>query len=135
MISRSEEETFQIGRKLAESATLPAHILLYGDLGAGKTALTRGIAAGFGLKDVDDVTSPTFTLINEYRGRIKIYHIDLYRIETGRLDGLGLDEIFEDPEAAVVIEWAERLGDFPAPGAVKVFLHYVDEVSRSIEIQ
>jgi tRNA threonylcarbamoyladenosine biosynthesis protein TsaE len=135
VISRSEDETFWIGRKLAESSSLPAHILLYGDLGAGKTALARGIAAGFGLNEVDDVTSPTFTLINEYRGRVKIYHIDLYRIEAGRLDGLGLDEIFEDPAAAVIIEWAERLGDFPTPGAVKVFLHYVDEVSRSIEIQ
>ena len=93
------------------------------------------MAAGFGLKDVEDVASPTFTLINEYRGRVKIYHIDLYRIETGRLDGLGLDEIFEDPNAAIIIEWAERLGDFPTPGAVKVFLEYVDEGSRRIEIQ
>jgi tRNA threonylcarbamoyladenosine biosynthesis protein TsaE len=135
VISRSEEETFRIGRELAESTALPAHILLFGDLGAGKTAMTRGIAAGFGLQDVGDVASPTFTLINEYRGRVKIYHIDLYRIETGRLDGLGLDEIFEDPNAAVVIEWAERLGDFPTPGAVKVFLDYVDEGSRRIEIK
>jgi tRNA threonylcarbamoyladenosine biosynthesis protein TsaE len=84
--------------------------------------------------DVDDVASPTFTLINEYRGRVKIYHIDLYRIEAGCLDGLGLDEIFEASNAAVVIEWAERLGDFPTPGAVKVFLEYVDEGSRRIEV-
>lgn len=135
MISKSESETFQFGRTLAESTPLPAHILLYGDLGAGKTALARGIAAGFGLEDVDDVSSPTFTLINEYRGRVRIYHIDLYRIETGRLEGLGLDEIFEDENAAVIIEWAERLGDFPAPGAVQVFLEYVDETSRKIEVR
>jgi len=135
VISTSEAETFRIGKELAESMSLPAHILLYGDLGAGKTALTRGIAAGFGLEDVDDVASPTFTLINEYRGRVKIYHIDLYRIETGSLDGLGLDEIFEDSNAAVVIEWADRLGDFPTPGAVRVFLEYVDEGSRSIDIK
>jgi len=135
VISTSETQTFQIGKELAGSMPLPAHILLYGDLGAGKTALTRGLAAGFGLEDVDEVASPTFTLINEYRGRVKIYHIDLYRIETGCLDGLGLDEIFEDPNAAVVIEWAERLGDFPAPGAVQVFLEYLDEGSRSIEIK
>jgi tRNA threonylcarbamoyladenosine biosynthesis protein TsaE len=134
VISTSEAETFRIGRELAESMSLPAHILLYGDLGAGKTALARGIAAGFGLVDVDDVASPTFTLINEYRGRVKIYHIDLYRIEAGCLDGLGLDEIFEASNAAVVIEWAERLGDFPTPGAVKVFLEYVDEGSRRIEV-
>ena len=135
MISKSEAETFRIGKELAEAMNLPAHILLYGDLGAGKTALTRGLAAGFGLEDVEEVTSPTFTLINEYRGRIKIYHIDLYRIETGQLDGLGLDEIFEDPHAAVIIEWAERLGDFPAPGAVQVFLEYVDDASRKIEVK
>jgi tRNA threonylcarbamoyladenosine biosynthesis protein TsaE len=135
VISKSEEETFRIGRELAESLNLPAHILLFGDLGAGKTALTRGIATGFGLKDPDDVSSPTFTLINEYRGRAKIYHIDLYRIETGHLDGLGLDEIFENPNAAVIVEWAERLGAFPTPGAVQVFLEYVDEGSRKIDVR
>jgi len=135
VISTSEAETFRIGRELAESMRLPAHILLYGDLGAGKTALTRGIAAGFGLEDIDEVASPTFTLINEYRGRARIYHIDLYRIESGSLNGLGLDEIFEDPNSAVVVEWAERLGDFPTPGAVQVFLEYVDENSREIEIK
>ena len=135
MISTSEGETFRVGHDLAESLKLPAHILLYGDLGAGKTALARGLAAGFGLESTDDVSSPTFTLINEYRGRVKIYHIDLYRIETGRLEGLGLDEIFDDPNAAVIIEWAERLGDFQTPGAVQVFLEYVDEGSRRIEIK
>lgn len=135
MISTSEAETFRLGRELAESMPLPAHILLYGDLGAGKTAFARGLAAGFGLEESEEVSSPTFTLINEYRGRVKIYHIDLYRIDTGRLEGLGLDEIFENPNAAVIVEWAERLGDFPTPGAVRVFLEYVDEGSRKIEIK
>jgi tRNA threonylcarbamoyladenosine biosynthesis protein TsaE len=115
--------------------SFPAHVLLYGDLGAGKTAFARGLAAGFGLEDVDDVSSPTFTLINEYRGRVKIYHIDLYRIETGRLEGLGLDEIFDEPKSAVIVEWAERLGGFQTPGAVQVFLEYVDDNSRRIEIK
>jgi len=142
MISTSEAETFRVGRELAESMTPPAHILLYGDLGAGKTAFARGLAAGFGLLDSEEVSSPTFTLINVYGGAsgedragVKIYHIDLYRIETGKLEGLGLDEIFDDPNAAVIVEWAERLGDFPAPGAVQVFLEYVDEGSRRIEIK
>jgi tRNA threonylcarbamoyladenosine biosynthesis protein TsaE len=138
VISTSETETFRAGRELAESMPLPAHILLYGDLGAGKTSFSRGLAAGFGLQQVEEVTSPTFTLVNEYSeyaGRVKIYHIDLYRIEAGRLDGLGLDEIFDNPNAAVIVEWAERLGSFQTPGAVKVFLEYVDEGSRKIEIK
>lgn len=135
IISKSESETFRIGRELAESMPLPAHILLYGDLGAGKTSFTRGLSAGFGLQEIDEVASPTFTLINEYSGRAKIFHIDLYRIEDGRLDGLGLDEIFEYPNAAVIVEWAERLGNFQTPGATKVFLEYVDEGSRKIDIQ
>ena len=135
MISKSEAETFQAGRELAESMPLPAHVLLYGDLGAGKTSFTRGLAAGFGLQQFDDVSSPTYTLINEYAGRAKIYHIDLYRIDTGRLEGLGLDEIFDNPNAAVIVEWAERLGNFQTPGATKVFLDYVDEGSRRIEIR
>jgi tRNA threonylcarbamoyladenosine biosynthesis protein TsaE len=134
LLSHSEEETFEIGKRLAESLKLPAHILLYGDLGAGKTALTRGIAAGFGLTDTSQVSSPTFTLINQYRGSIDIFHIDLYRIDTGRLDGLGLDEIFDHATAGVIVEWAERLGDFPTPGAVKVFLNYVDDQTRRIVI-
>lgn len=135
IISKSENETFQAGRELAESLPLPAHILLYGDLGAGKTSFTRGLASGFGLQQIDEVASPTFTLINEYAGRAKIYHIDLYRIDTGGLEGLGLDEIFDNPNAAVIVEWAERLGGFETPGAVQVFLEYVDEGSRRIEIR
>ena len=135
MISTSEDETFKVGQELAASMVLPSHILLYGDLGAGKTAFARGLAAGFGLDDPDEVSSPTFTLINQYHGRVKIYHIDLYRIETGRLEGLGLDEIFDDPNAAVIVEWAERLGRFETPGAKHVFLEYVDERSRRIEFK
>jgi tRNA threonylcarbamoyladenosine biosynthesis protein TsaE len=135
VISRSEEETFRIARDIAESAPLPAHILLYGDLGAGKTTFTRGLAAGFGIETIDDVSSPTFTLINQYRGRIKIFHIDLYRVESGQLDGLGLEDIFDDSRAAVIVEWAERLGDFPTSGATRVFLKYIDESTRSIDVQ
>src|ERR1043165_6965385 len=134
MLSISEEDTFEFARNLAQSLSLPAHILLYGDLGAGKTLFTKGLAAGFGVSDVDEVSSPTFTLINQYSGRVKIYHIDLYRIETGALDGLGLEEIFDEPDSAVIIEWAERLGALEAPGAGRVFLSYVDNHSRKIDL-
>jgi tRNA threonylcarbamoyladenosine biosynthesis protein TsaE len=135
MISSSPEASFETARRLAESMKLPAHVLLYGDLGAGKTTFTRGLAAGFGVERIDDVSSPTFTLINEYRGRVRIYHIDLYRVEAGGLQGLGLEDIFDDPNAAVIVEWAERLGNFETPGATRVYLEYVDESSRKIEIR
>jgi tRNA threonylcarbamoyladenosine biosynthesis protein TsaE len=134
MLSTSEQETYTFAKQLAESLQTPAHILLHGDLGAGKTVFAKGLADGFGIADPDEVSSPTFTLINQYAGRVKIYHIDLYRIETGALDGLGLDEIFDDANAAVIVEWAERLGSFPTAGAVRVFLSYVDDRSRKIDV-
>jgi tRNA threonylcarbamoyladenosine biosynthesis protein TsaE len=134
MISTSEQQTFQAAKQLAESLQIPVHILLYGELGAGKTLFTKGLAEGFGVQDVDEVSSPTFTLVNRYPGRVRIYHVDLYRIETGALDGLGLDEILDDPNAVVVIEWAERLGGFSVPGAIRVFLSYVDDHSRKIDV-
>jgi len=133
-VSSSVEETYDFAKELASRLQTPAHILLYGDLGAGKTLFAKGLAEGFGVEDGGDVSSPTFTLINQYSGRVKVYHIDLYRIETGALDGLGLEEIFDDPNAVVIVEWAERLGPFATPGAVRVFLSYVDEHSRRIEI-
>src|SRR5438477_10989083 len=134
MISQSEEQTFAAAQDLAHKLRTPAHILLYGELGAGKTLFAKGLADGFGVADVDEVSSPTFTLINEYSGPIKVYHIDLYRIETGAIGGLGLEEIFDDPNAAIIVEWAERLGPFATPGAVRVFLSHVDDHSRKIDV-
>lgn len=134
MISTSEQQTYSFARDLAKSLSLPAHILLYGELGAGKTLFAKGLSDGFGVKDVDEVSSPTFTLINQYSGRVKIYHIDLYRIETGAVDALGLEEIFDQPDVAVIVEWADRLGSFKTPGAIRVFLSYVDDHSRKIEV-
>jgi len=137
MISQSEEQTYAAAKELARSLKIPAHILLYGDLGAGKTVFAKGLADGLGITDVDEVSSPTFTLVNQYSGRVRIYHIDLYRIETGApdaLDGLGLEEIFDDSNAAVIAEWAERLGKFETPGAIRVFISYVDDHSRKINI-
>ena len=134
VLSNSEAETFASAKALAESLQLPAHVLLYGELGAGKTAFTRGLCAGFGIDDPEEVASPTFTLINQYHGRNPIYHIDLYRIEAGAVDSLGLDDIFDDPGAAVIVEWAERLGGDEPKGAVKVFLEYVNAESRKIDV-
>ena len=134
MISHSESETFTTAKTLAESLSLPAHILLYGELGAGKTAFARGLCAGFGIDDPEEVASPTFTLVNQYHGKIPLYHIDLYRIETGAVYSLGLDDIFDDTRAAVIIEWAERLGVSEPKKAIKVFLEYLSDDFRRIDV-
>ncbi len=107
-------------------------MLLYGDLGAGKTALTKGLVAGFG-GDPDDVSSPTFTLVNRYAGAV--FHVDLYRVESGAVRGLDLESAFDDPTAAVIVEWAERLGDLAPDEAVCVRLRYAGPSERSIEVQ
>src|SRR5512140_2825541 len=93
--TNSAEETIELGRKLARELQPPKFVLLRGDLGAGKTTMVKGIAEAFEAASQDDVTSPTFTLIHEYRGpKVSVYHIDLYRIETEReLATLGLEEL------------------------------------------
>lgn len=106
--TRSEEETIALGRSLA--AGWPAHgaVLLTGELGAGKTALAKGIASALGAAREEDVSSPTFPLIHEYGDPPLVYHIDLYRLETlEEVATLGLDEILARP-ALVLLEWAER---------------------------
>jgi tRNA threonylcarbamoyladenosine biosynthesis protein TsaE len=105
----SEEETTAAGRALAPALTAGDVVLLYGDLGAGKTAFVKGLAEGLGIAR-EEVSSPTFTLVQEYRGgRLTLFHVDLYRIEDPReIDDLGLDEIASD--GAMAIEWAEKLG-------------------------
>ena len=106
--SSSEAETRNVARELAAALQAGTTILLSGDLGAGKTAFVKGLAEGLGL-DADDVTSPTFTLVHEYRGgRLPLIHVDLYRLDSAELDEIGLD-----PDLAltgvVAVEWAERL--------------------------
>ncbi len=102
----SEEETIALGRELAKELIRPVTVLLIGDLGAGKTTLTKGIVEGLGVANQDEVSSPTFTLIHEYGG--DVYHIDLYRLETeNQVATLGLQELFER-HAVVLVEWGER---------------------------
>jgi tRNA threonylcarbamoyladenosine biosynthesis protein TsaE len=109
----SEEETSAIGEALAGRLADGDLIAIHGALGAGKTAFVRGLARGLGIRD-DDVSSPTFTLIQEYRGRLTLYHVDLYRLEAEReVEELGLDDLLL--EGVVAIEWAERWRDRPAP--------------------
>jgi tRNA threonylcarbamoyladenosine biosynthesis protein TsaE len=107
--THSPEETIAFGRTLVEMLAPPKLVLLRGDLGAGKTTLVKGIAAAFDAADEEDVTSPTFTLIHEYRGpNTNLYHIDLYRIDTPReLETLGLDDLRSD-NSILLIEWGEK---------------------------
>ncbi len=108
--SKSEQETLQIGEKLGRKLHPPRVILLYGELGSGKTVLVRGLAKGLGMKDPTLVHSPSFTLVNEYAGKESpIYHIDFYRLEGPRdLFSIGLEEILAT-SSIVIIEWAEKL--------------------------
>jgi tRNA threonylcarbamoyladenosine biosynthesis protein TsaE len=133
VVSHSEEETLEFGRELAASLPVPARVLLHGDLGAGKTTLTRGLVEGFGL-DPDEVSSPTFTLINRYEGRVRVYHVDLYRIGPEETPEIGLDEILDDPGAVAIVEWAERLEGPDPESAWHVTLSWVDAGTRRIEV-
>ena len=107
-------------------------VLLSGDLGAGKTAFVRGLAVGLAIHP-DDVSSPTFTLIHEYRGgRLPLYHADLYRLEKTATDDLGLEQMGA-ADGVLAIEWPDRL-THTIPGAIPVHLDIVDETTRSITI-
>ena len=111
--SHSATETIELGRQLAPLLGGAHLVLLRGDLGAGKTTLVKGIAEGFGAAEADEVTSPTFTLIHEYDGTqdgkaLKLFHLDVYRLEGERqLETLGLDELLT-PDALVLVEWGEK---------------------------
>ena len=109
--TRSEAGTLAMGERVAEMLLpAPKMIVLRGDLGAGKTTLVKGIAAALGAAEAEDVTSPTFTLVHEYVGpKVKLYHLDLYRLETEReLLTLGLEEMAEEPDALMLVEWGEK---------------------------
>ena len=108
IVTRSSEETTAWGREFAKRLTAPVLILLTGDLGSGKTTLTKGIVAGLGAANEDEVTSPTFTLVHVYGKAAKVYHADLYRIESFHdFETLGLEDVFAKP-AVVILEWSER---------------------------
>jgi tRNA threonylcarbamoyladenosine biosynthesis protein TsaE len=134
-ITHSAEETIAFGRELAAELSPPLIVLLRGDLGAGKTTLAKGIAEGFHAASAQDVTSPTFTLVHEYRGpRATLYHIDLYRIDTEReLETLSLDDLLA-PDSILLIEWGEKFPRFVRDRNVEIILERVGENSRRIQL-
>jgi tRNA threonylcarbamoyladenosine biosynthesis protein TsaE len=134
-ITHSPEETIAFGRALAEMLAPPKLVLLRGDLGAGKTTLVKGIAAAFEAAAEDDVTSPTFTLIHEYRGpRAHLYHIDLYRIDTQReLETLALDDLRSD-DSILLIEWGEKFPRLVHERDLEISLERTGENERRIRV-
>jgi tRNA threonylcarbamoyladenosine biosynthesis protein TsaE len=132
-ITRSAEETIALGRRLAVDLTPPKLVLLRGDLGAGKTTLVKGIAAAFDAAAEEEVSSPTFTLVHEYRGpSVTLYHIDLYRIDTQReLETLGLDDLMS-PQGILLIEWGEKFPRFVRERDVEISLDRLSENERRI---
>ncbi len=133
--THSSEETIARGREIGAGLKPPVLVLLSGDLGAGKTTLTKGIAAGAGAAREDDVTSPTFTLVHKYEGRTRVYHVDLYRVgDFHDLETLGLEDIFSE-KAIVIVEWPDRLKlrtDWPV---VRIELEHVSEDVRKIVME
>jgi len=134
--THSSEETIAFGRTLAELLAPPKLVLLRGDLGAGKTTLVKGIAAAFDAASEENVTSPTFTLVHEYRGpRANLYHIDLYRIDTPRqLETLGLDDLRSD-NSILLIEWGEKFPRLLRERDVEIALERESEYKRRIKVR
>ena len=135
--TNSEDETIELGRKIAGELPKRAVVLLIGNLGAGKTTLAKGILSGLGVANAEDVTSPTFTLIHEYGTRDnsrRAYHVDLYRLDTRQqVATLGLEEIF-DHDAVVLIEWGEKFPELFPAGRIEIQLRTLSESRRQITI-
>ena len=132
-VTHSEEETIELGRRIARDLPRRAAVLLIGDLGAGKTTLAKGIISGLGAALPEDVSSPTFTLIHEY-GHGRVYHVDLYRLDKpSEVASLGLEEIFER-DAVALIEWGERFPALMPSERLEMRLRATGSEDRQIEI-
>ena len=134
--THSAQETIALGRDLAAILAPPKLVLLRGELGAGKTTLVKGIAAAFEASSEDDVTSPTFTLVHEYRGRqANLYHIDLYRVDTAReLETLGLDDLAGE-NSILLVEWGDKFPRFERDCDVEIALEQLGESERRIQVR
>src|ERR1700761_5947976 len=134
--THSAEETIALGRILAAELAPLRLVLLQGDLGTGKTTLVKGIAEGLKAADSEDVTSPTFTLIHEYRGpETNVFHIDLYRIEKRReLDTLGIDELLTEEHNLLLIEWGEKFAQIVSAADGQIAITRVSDQDRKIKV-
>ena len=134
VVTSSPEETMEVGRQLADRLHPPVLVLLSGELGSGKTTITKGIINGLGVAREEEVTSPTFTLVHVFHNHVRVYHVDLYRVDGFHdLESLALEDAFAEP-AVVIIEWAERFAlrtDWPR---VEIRLEHVETDRRRITI-
>ena len=134
LVTHSAEETIERGREIGARLKPPALVLLSGDLGAGKTTLTKGLASGLGAASEEEVTSPTFTLVHRYDRAGRVYHVDLYRIADAHdFDTLGLDDVFSE-NAIVIVEWPDKLAIHTDWPIVRIQLEHVSENERRISI-
>lgn len=135
-LSRDATETFNLGKQIGAQLNGGEILLLEGPLGTGKTIFVKGIAAALDI-DPEEVTSPSFTLVNPYVGRLPLFHIDLYRLDEGAsaAHAVDLEEVLSDERAVVAIEWAERLGNYPLPPNVwRIKIAGDGEAARNISI-
>ena len=133
--SASEEETINCGRTIGNLLDRGDVIALIGELGAGKTYLTKGVALGLGAKDAKEITSPTFTIINEYSGRVPIFHLDFFRLnEEFEVEDLGYEEFFYGPGVSI-IEWAEKFPKILPEEHMEVRISILGEKERELEFE
>src|SRR3954454_3975614 len=132
-LTHSPEETIRLGLQLAQFLSPPKIVVLTGDLGAGKTTIIKGIAEGFKAESQENVTSPTFTLIHEYRGpSVSIYHIDLYRVDSQRqLETLGIEDL-RDERSLILIEWGEKFERFHSEADAEIRIERLGENDRKV---
>jgi tRNA threonylcarbamoyladenosine biosynthesis protein TsaE len=132
--THSASQTRKLGQTLGAGIHQPIIIALTGDLGSGKTAFVQGLAKGLDVAEKYYITSPTFTLINEYPGRHPLFHVDLYRIEhLSELEEIGLDEVLQK-DAVIAIEWAEKLSTDTLSSHLELYLKMIGENTRQIEL-
>ena len=136
-ITNSAEETISAGRELSTLFHAGQLIVLRGNLGAGKTTLIKGIAEGFRAAPEENVTSPTFNLVHEYRGPdVTLFHIDLYRIDTNReLMTLGIDDLRSEPGAILLVEWGEKFGEIQTQSDGEVAIEVLGETERRVSVR
>ncbi len=132
-LTHSEKETFQLAEKLGRELSPGTVVALTGEIGSGKTVFIKGLSRGLGVKNPDEVKSPTFVLMHIYPGRVPIYHFDLYRLEReNELDAIGFDDFASEPKAVSLVEWADRAPGRIPKDAIWVQIEIINSKTRKI---